>query len=145
MTKRQVRLGHCHRCVYTWQMRRRYPRMCPRCKSRLWNVPEVRPVQLGKGLGIEEILFPHRAAILRLARKYGAKGLRVFGSVRRREATERSDVDLLVEWRKPVSLLTHAVLESGIERIVGRKVDLVNEADLRWSAKPSVASEAVPL
>lgn len=119
--------------------------MCPRCKSRLWNVPKLRPIRLGNGLGIEEVLGPHRREILRLARKHGAESVWVFGSVRRREANARSDVDLLVEWRKPVSLLTHVVLESDLEKLLGREVDLVNEADLRWSAKPSVAAEAVRL
>jgi hypothetical protein len=32
--------------------------MCPRCKSTLWDVPKIRPIKLGKGLGIEEILAP---------------------------------------------------------------------------------------
>ncbi len=99
---------------------------------------------LGKGLGIEEVFAPHREEILRLARKHGARRLFVFGSVRRREATEKSDLDLLVEWRRLPSLLGHASLRVAIERAVGRPVDLVNRGDLHWAIAPQVEAEAVP-
>jgi len=39
MTKRLVRIGRCYRCNHTWQMRRRVPSLCPRCKSRLYDTP----------------------------------------------------------------------------------------------------------
>jgi hypothetical protein len=145
MTKRLVRKGHCYRCIYTWRMRHRVPAMCPRCKSRLWDVPKIRPVTLGNGLGIEEVIGPHRDEIMRLARRHGVRRLFVFGSVRRREATEQSDVDLLVEWRRIPSLLGHASLANDIERAVGRPVDLVNRGDLHWAVSPQVEAEAVPL
>ncbi|MGI0055594.1 MAG: nucleotidyltransferase family protein [Thermoplasmata archaeon] len=145
MTKRKVRLGHCHRCIYTWRMRRQYPRICPRCKSRLWKVPKIRPVVLGNGAGIEEVLGPHRSEILWIARKYGVTRVRVFGSVRRREAGEKSDVDLIVTWSAPHSILDRAALTAQIERIVGRAVDVVNEGGLHWAIAPQVEAEAIPL
>jgi uncharacterized protein len=37
---------------------------------------------------------------------FSVKSLTLFGSVARDEATSESDVDLLVEFEKPVSLLT---------------------------------------
>ncbi|MGI0132109.1 MAG: nucleotidyltransferase domain-containing protein [Thermoplasmata archaeon] len=145
MTKRLVRLGHCYRCVYTWRMRRRRPSMCPRCKSRLWDVPVARPVRLGTGLGIDEVLGPHRAAVLRIARRYGVSKVEVFGSVRRREATEKSDVDLMLTWRRPHSLLDRAGLGNDLEALLGRPVDLVYRGGLHWSVKPQVEAEVVPL
>jgi predicted nucleotidyltransferase len=42
-------------------------------------------------------LRERRADILRLAEKYGARNVRVFGSVARGEARPDSDIDLLVE------------------------------------------------
>ena len=145
MTRRQVRMAHCYRCIYTWRMRYRVPRMCPRCKSRLWNVPKIRPIRLGKGLGMEEILAPHRAEILRLARRYGAGRIRVFGSVRRREADDRSDVDLLVDWRRGTSLLDVARFRISAEDLLGRKVDTVEERNLHWAIRPQALAEAIPL
>ncbi|HUZ79704.1 MAG TPA: nucleotidyltransferase family protein [Thermoplasmata archaeon] len=136
---------HCHRCVYSWTPRRIPVRMCPRCKSRLWDVPEVRPVHLGNGLGIPEVLGPHRDRILTLVRAYGAKRVQVFGSVRRRTARERSDVDLLVDALPGASLLDHARLETELRRILRRAVDVVEEGDLPWSMRPQVLAEAVPL
>ena len=145
MTRRKVRIGRCYRCVYEWRMRDRNPRVCPRCKSRLWRAPKIRPVVLGKGLGIEEVLGPHRSEILRLARRYGVSSVRVFGSVRRREATTKSDVDLLVGWKKRHSLLDRAGLRSDIEGILGRRVDLVNEGGIAWPISPQIEAEAIPL
>lgn len=46
--------------------------------------------------GIELLLLPKRSQILEIAEKHGAFNVRVFGSVARGEATEESDVDLLL-------------------------------------------------
>lgn len=94
-------------------------------------------------MGIEQVIGPHRALVLRLARRYGAGEVRVFGSVARREATLASDVDLLVSPVRgrydPISL----VLE--LKRLLGRKVDVVSERSLHWFVQPQVVAEAVPL
>jgi len=136
---------HCYRCVYTWTPVKTPVRMCPRCKSKLWDVPKIRPLRLGNCLGIEDLLTPHLGEIRRLARRYGAEQILVFGSVRRREATETSDVDLMVRWKKPVSLLDRAGLRLDLEKTLGRSVDLVNEGGLHWAIQPQVQAEAVPL
>jgi uncharacterized protein len=45
-----------------------------------------------------ETLRDHkRAEVLRLAESHGARNIRVFGSVARGEASDTSDLDLLVE------------------------------------------------
>ena len=144
MTKRKVRLGHCYRCGYVWRLRRRVPRICARCKSPQFDVPKIEIPTYGTGLGIPQLLEPHRKALVRLARRYGAR-LAVFGSVARATATARSDVDLLVEWRRPVGLLAHARLREELEKVLGRKVDLVTEESLRWLIQPQVLREMVPL
>jgi predicted nucleotidyltransferase len=108
-------------------------------------VPKLRPVTLGRGLGIEEILHPHRAEILATAHRHGVVRLWVFGSVRRREATSGSDVDLLVRWSRPHSLLDRVDLAEDIERLVGRPVEIANEGGLHWAIEPQVESEMVPL
>jgi uncharacterized protein len=126
-------------------MRRRRSSICPRCKSRLYDVPVVRPVVLGTRQGIDEILGPHRDVVLRLARNAGADGLWVFGSVRRRDAGPRSDVDLLVTWKPTVSLLDIATLADALDSELGRRVELVNRDDLHWAMAPQILSEAVPL
>ena len=146
MSGRKGRVSHCYRCVYTWKARReRGPRMCPRCKSRLFDKPKIRAITLGNGLGIPEVVSPHRQAILRAARRYGARRLWIFGSVRRREATSRSDVDLLVEWARHVSLLDVAGLQAELRKALGRPVDVVNRHGLHWAVEPQVEAEKVPV
>ncbi|MCI4341359.1 MAG: nucleotidyltransferase domain-containing protein [Thermoplasmata archaeon] len=100
---------------------------------------------MGDGLGIEELLLPHRSEILALGVLHGATGFRVFGSVRRREATESSDIDLLVRLTKAASWLDFASLHADLETLLDRKVDLIEEGQLHWALRPQVESEAVPL
>lgn len=145
MTKRIIREAQCHRCAHAWRMRRRYPRICPQCKSRLWRVPKVRALRLGRGLGIEEVLVPFRSEILRLGRSHGAIGFRVFGSVRRREATSSSDVDLLVRLRRSASWLDFSSLHKELESVLGRKVDLIEEGQLPSALRAQIEDEAVPI
>lgn len=145
MTKRKVRFFHCYRCIYTWRPRKQFPSMCPRCKSKLWGIPKLRPLVIGAELGIDEIIAPHRQALLTLGKRYGARRLWVFGSVRRGEATRESDVDLMVAWGRRVSLLDKAGLRRDLERELGRSVDLVNLGSLHWAIAPQVEAEKVPL
>jgi uncharacterized protein len=52
----------------------------------------------------------------------------VFGSMARGEATEQSDIDLLVKFSKRKSLLEMVKLEREISTAVGRNVDLLTES-----------------
>ena len=58
-----------------------------------------------KDHAIERLLVSRREDILRLASKYGARNVRVFGSVARGEADEASDIDFLVDLEQGRSLL----------------------------------------
>ena len=68
--------------------------------------------------------------IIEICRQHDVSWLGVFGSVARGEATEESDVDLLVRFAKPVSLLSHITVEDRLADALGRKVDLVTEEAL---------------
>ena len=52
----------------------------------------------------------------------------VFGSMARGEATEQSDIDLLVRFSKRKSLLELVRLEREVAAALGRKVDLLTES-----------------
>lgn len=122
--------------------------MCPRCKSRLWNVPRNRArgrTKPASGFGLEEAVIPYRSRILKLARAYGVHSLRVYGSVARGEAGLDSDLDLLFDSRQPLGLLRRAEFKEKLEAIVGRRVDLARPQYLRWHVKPTALAEAVPL
>ena len=136
---------HCYRCVYSWHPVKSQVRICPRCKSKLWNIPKIRPVVLGTGLGIAELVLPYRRELLRLARRRGVERIWVFGSVRRHEADSKSDVDLMVRWKRPHSILDRVGLAEDMAQVLGRPVDLVNEGGLHWAIEPQIESERVAL
>jgi uncharacterized protein len=96
-------------------------------------------------LGMDTLLQPHRAAILGLARRHGARNVRVFGSVARGEADERSDIDFLVDMDVGRSLFDMGGLLMDLQALLGRRVDVVTEKGLRPRIRDRVLSEAVPL
>lgn len=90
-------------------------------------------------------LQEQRAEILRLCAIYGARNLRVFGSVARGEADEQSDVDFLVEMEPGRSLFDLGGLQYELEHLLGRPVDVVTERGLKTRIRDRVILEAVPL
>jgi predicted nucleotidyltransferase len=92
----------------------------------------------------DEILR-RRDEILAVAKRYGASDVRIFGSVARGEATETSDVDLLVRFEPGRSLLDHGGLIDELEQLLGIKVDVVSEGGLRDRVREQVMSEIVPV
>lgn len=55
---------------------------------------------------------------------YAVKSLGLFGSFADDTATEESDVDILVEFKKPIGW-RFFTLEKYLEKMLGRKIDLV--------------------
>jgi len=94
---------------------------------------------------VNEVLRQKRAEILRLCTKYGARNIRVFGSVARGEAEAKSDVDFLVEMEPGRSLLDLGGLQYELEELLGRRVDLVTERGLKVRIRQRVLQEAIPL
>lgn len=68
--------------------------------------------------------------LVKLCRENDVGFLGLFGSTARGEATPESDVDLLVRFRRPKSLLAMIALERKLTQAIGRRVDLVTEAAL---------------
>ena len=76
-------------------------------------------------LGHDQLVREKRAEILRIASRRGARYVRVFGSVARREADRESDVDFLVELEAGRSLLDLGGLQMDLESLLGCRVDVV--------------------
>lgn len=87
----------------------------------------------------------HRNEILAIAARHGARNVRLFGSVARGEADERSDIDLVVDFDPERSLLDHAALSLELQELLGREVDVVSGRGLKPSIRERVMAEAVPL
>lgn len=94
---------------------------------------------------LHQLIQNERQQILRIAGRYGATKLRVFGSVARGQATDKSDIDFLVEFSPQASLLDHVAFTQDLEELLGRKVDVVNERVLHWYIRDRVLKEARPL
>jgi uncharacterized protein len=90
-------------------------------------------------------LFERREQIRRLAERYRTGNVRVFGSVARGDNTGASDVDLLVTSRADCSLFDLGRLLEDLQELLGCRVDLVTEDDLKARLRERVLREAVPL
>lgn len=93
----------------------------------------------------EQRLKEKRQDILRIAAKHGAYNVRVFGSVARGEADERSDIDFLVELEPGRSLLDLGGLQYDLQTLLGCAVDVVTERGLKARIRDRVVREAAPL
>lgn len=104
--------------------------------------------KLAQALGFElDVVVPERAAsssaaetrfrirreeLVRLCRKYGISRLALFGSILGRAFRPDSDIDVLVELKKPVSFFTLDAIREELEKAVrGRhRIDLVTAGAL---------------
>jgi len=92
-----------------------------------------------------EKVATHRHDIAAIAARHGARNLRVFGSVARREADEGSDLDLLVEMEPGRSLFDMGALLMELRELLGVPVDVVTEKGMHDRMRQRVLSEAIPL
>jgi hypothetical protein len=76
-------------------------------------------------------------------KRRGVKSLAIFGSVARGEASGGSDIDLLVEFDRPVGLFEFIRLKYALEELTGFRVDLVTPDALRPALREAILSEAV--
>jgi len=77
-----------------------------------------------------------------LEEKYGVESIFLFGSTARNEAKPDSDVDLLVDFKKPVGLFLFIELQQRLETLLQCKVDLGTKRSLKLSIKDKVLQEA---
>jgi uncharacterized protein len=93
----------------------------------------------------DDLLKSKRAEILRLAARHGARNVRLFGSVTRREAGSASDIDFLVEMEPGRSFLDLVALWQDLEEVLGRRVDVITDGGVSQYLRDRIYAEAVPL
>jgi uncharacterized protein len=76
-------------------------------------------------------------------KSFGADSLAIFGSVARNEAGPESDVDILVEFARPVGLLEFVRLQRYLETLLGNKVDLVTADALKPALRERILGELI--
>ena len=74
---------------------------------------------------------------------FGVKGMSLFGSVARGSARTDSDVDLLVEFNRPVGLFGLVALQNRLEELLGCPVDVGTLDSLRPSIRSQVLEECI--
>jgi hypothetical protein len=88
---------------------------------------------------IQSVLAHHKPD---LRRRYGVREIAIFGSIARGEATSTSDVDLLVEFERPIGL-DFVALADYLEQILGTPVDLATRNSLKPSLRSIIERELV--
>jgi len=78
-----------------------------------------------------------------LTKQFGVKSLLLFGSVARDEATTASDVDLLVEFNRPVGYFGFFALQDYLEKLLGCPVDLGTPDSLKPYIRERVMGELI--
>ena len=90
-----------------------------------------------------ETLERLRAFVSRSGRRYRVQQLAVFGSTGRDEASDGSDVDVLVDFDGPADFDCFMDLKLALEQTLGCRVDLVTRAALRPALRQTIEREAV--
>lgn len=98
----------------------------------------------GEQVNRDEVLVTLAEHQEELQRQYGVTSLALFGSVARNEATDTSDIDVLVEFEQTVTLFDLVALQLDLERILGvSKVDVVMRDSIYPQIKETILSEAI--
>ena len=80
-----------------------------------------------------------------IAKLYGVKKLYLFGSYAKGVANEKSDIDLLVEKGKPMSLLKISGMRQMVEEALKLPVDLVTTAGIEEEFQKEIAGTEILL
>ena len=80
-----------------------------------------------------------------LAEEYHVSTLEVFGSYVRHEQRRNSDLDILITFSQPPSLLKFIRLENELSDELGVKVDLVMKNSLKPHIGQQILREAIPV
>jgi predicted nucleotidyltransferase len=83
--------------------------------------------------------------VLQIAASYGARNVRIFGSLARGEAGPDSDIDILVNLDSGRSLLDIIALKQDLEDLLGCEVDVVTEEAISPYIREQVLKETVSL
>ena len=89
---------------------------------------------------IKKIVREHNGI---LAQRYGITVVGIFGSCVKGEARSGSDIDLLADILRPISLLELVGAEIYLSEALGAAVDLVPKRSVRDELRDTILNEAV--
>jgi len=88
----------------------------------------------------EEVIALLRQSRTYLAAEFGVKRISLFGSYAQGQPAEESDVDLIVEFERPIGF-RFVELAEYLEHLLGRNVDLLTPAGIQGIRLPWVAAD----
>ena len=91
----------------------------------------------------QDILLSLKLLKAEVTKEFSVKNIGVFGSFARNEQTDQSDIDLLVEFSRPVGFITFMRLENFLSERLGKKVDLVTPDALKPVIRHDVLTEVI--
>lgn len=89
---------------------------------------------------IREIFAEHREE---LENNFQIRKIAVFGSYAKGTQNKKSDLDILVEFKRTISLLSLVKAENFLTALIKIKVDLIPKEDIRVELKKNILKEAV--
>lgn len=98
-----------------------------------------------KEITTQEIIAVLKKQLPMLQEKFHVKEIGLFGSFARGEATDKSDIDFLVEIDAPLEIYreTKEALHDYLKITFGREVDLANPRSLKPHYKDRILKQAV--
>jgi len=97
----------------------------------------------GHDMAARRIKKEIRDRIVTILKKYDAERIAIFGSYARGEAGRKSDIDILVRFARPKSLIQLVQIEDEITKAVKVPVDLVTEKSVSPYLSPSIRRDEV--
>ena len=91
------------------------------------------------------LIETNKNKILSIAKKRGASQIKVFGSMATDKATDKSDVDFLVEMQQGTSAFALGGLLKDLENLLGRRVDMTTPDALHPSIRDKILNDAIEL
>lgn len=91
------------------------------------------------------LLESKKQEIFETASRHGAFNIRIFGSVARGDDDENSDIDFLVELEPGRSLLDLGGLQTELQDLLGRPIDVITVNGLKERIREEVLHEVVSL
>lgn len=79
----------------------------------------------------------------KLSEKFGVAEIGVFGSTVSGNSSKESDIDILVDFKKPIGLFKFVELENYLSEKLGRKVDLVSKKGIKPYIKENILNSTV--
>ncbi len=103
----------------------------------------MEPIIPTENINFKQIYKTLQKYLTKLQEQYHVKTLGVFGSYARGEATDNSDLDLLVEFQGDLTFDRYMDLKFFLEDLFDKKIDLVIRDDIKPQIREKILGETI--